>query len=449
MKKFLMVLVVLAMVISLVACGGDSTSESNNNDETAKEETAKMDNETVSLTVQAEEGWKDYYQKALVRVKEKYPNADISLNVVSSFDHLDSLDATDVTNEDIADVFAYPADRLAGLSQKEALAFIDGPAIAQKVGGYQGNSYEEGFGGNLKVDDHYLGFPMNIETLILFVNKANANANGLDLNNKVEFTTLDNGQTMLLPVFNAWFAVALTNAADIELLEKTDGGFRSDLTADWADLPEQKRAVFTALYDYWKKHDELGTSLWDKDAAWGYMDTAFKTGNAAALRIEGPWSTPNLSKVVGDNANDLDILSIGSVTVNGMPLKHWQGGWALGINARIEDDPVKMDIAQDIIAEIVNPEYAVDFFKSTGKILENVDGAVYDSSDLSDVDKKVILATLESFKNAPARPLFSEWGAVWDTWQNAILSWTSLKPASAQEAYQQVQASFQSMMANN
>ena len=107
-----------------------------------------------------------------------------------------------------------------------------------------------------------------------------------------------------------------------------------------------------------------------------------------------------------------------------------------------------MQIAEELIKEIVNPEFAVDLFEATGKVLENVDTQVYADSDLSDTDKKVIEATITSYQEAPARPLFTEWGSVWDTWKNAILSWNSVKPATVEDAYTELQASFEAMMAN-
>ena len=61
---------------------------------------------------------------------------------------------------------------------------------------------------------------------------------------------------------------------------------------------------------------------------------------------------------------------------------------------------------------------------------------------------KVIEATYDSYKVAENRPLFSEYGQVWDTWQNALLSWSAKKPANAEEAYKEVKASFDGMMAN-
>ena len=101
-----------------------------------------------------------------------------------------------------------------------------------------------------------------------------------------------------------------------------------------------------------------------------------------------------------------------------------------------------------MIKEIVNPKFATDLYKSTGKILENVKNDDYQKSDLPDSDKKIIEATIKSYEKAPARPLFKEWGNVWDTYKNAILSWNSVKPANEEEAYKQLQASFKSMMAN-
>ena len=80
--------------------------------------------------------------------------------------------------------------------------------------------------------------------------------------------------------------------------------------------------------------------------------------------------------------------------------------------------------------------------------MENVDPAVYESSDMTDVDKTVVAAVIESYSNAPARPLFTEWGAVWDTWQNGLLSWAAVKPATVEAAYAEVQASFKAMMLN-
>ncbi len=448
MKKLISLLLIMVMMFSLVACGSkeevveETTGAAGESTEATTEAATQLEG---TISVQVETSWLEYYNAAAERVKANNPNAVIEMIEVASFDHLDTIDKTDISNADVADVFALPADRIYGLAQNQVLAGMDALTMAANVGGFA--DYDGGLGGNFMVEDEYLAFPMNIETLINFANTANAEAAGIDLTQPIEFTTLS-PEDMLIPAFDAWFGVALTNSAGIEMLGmKDDGTLYSDLTEDWANLPAEKQAVFTALFNYWKSHTDAGTSLWDSTAAWGYMDTAFTSGGTTAVRLEGPWSTGSLSNLSNAGA-DLAILPIDQVTLNGKPLAHWKGGWGLGINARVEGNEDQMLLAQAMIEEIMNPEFAVDFFKATGKIMENVDPAVYEASDMSDVDKTVVAAVIESYANAPARPLFTEWGAVWDTWKNGMLSWAAVKPATVEAAYAEVQASFKAMMLN-
>lgn len=440
MKKKIWLALFLVLAMTVTACSPSTPAEP---DEPVTE--TPTEGIEASITVQVENSWRDYYDDAIARVKEKNPNATIELIETGSFDHLDVLDATDVTNEDVADVFAIPADRIYGLANNEALAPIDAKSMADEIGGFA--DFDNGLGGNFNLDGDYLAFPMNIETLVNFVNTANAETKGIDLTKEIEFTDLGY-MDMLVPAFDAWFGVSFANAGGIELLGHDEAGeLYSDMTKEFSELDDQQQAVFTALYNYWKEHYENGTPLWDENAAWGFMDTEFSTGGQTAIRLEGPWSTGSLSALAGDGA-DLEIIPINQVTVEGHPLAHWKGGWGLAINARNEMDADKMALSQAIIKEIVNPDYAVEFFNATGKILENVDPSVYSGSDLSDTDKEVIQAVLESYDAAPARPLFTEWGAVWDTWKNGLLSWSAGNPATVEEAYNAMKASFDSMMMN-
>lgn len=453
MKRFFSLLVVLALVFSMVACGNNAnntTAIENNNHNDMNDSNAGGTDEALApslnarISVQAETGWMAYYEAAKARVLAKYPDVTIDLIETGAFDHMEVLDNTDLTNVDVADVFAIPADRLAGFAQNEVLASIDAKAIAAQVGGF--NDYDGGLGGNLAIDGDYLAFPMNIETLIIFANTANAEAIGLDLSQPIEFTELG-PEDMLIPAFNAWFGIAMTNTADIELLGQSDDGFYSDLTTPWSELSADKQAVFTALYNYWKAHDQAGTDAWDSSATWGYMDAAFTTGGPNALRLDGPWGTAGHSERAG-NGKDLGILPITQVTINGSPLAHWKSGWGLAVNARIEDDADKMALAAAMIAELENPNYAIDLFKQTGKIMENVSPETYANSDLSDTDKEIVAAVLASYQASPNRPLFKEWGSVWGTWENSVLSWSAVKPDSAEAAYAELKAAFDAMMLN-
>jgi arabinogalactan oligomer/maltooligosaccharide transport system substrate-binding protein len=453
MKRIISLLLVLVLAFSMVACGNNTNNNENapnnneggNNAGTEPEVVEKMTGIEAEISVQVETDWMPHYQAAVARVLENNPDAKINLIETGSFDHMDVLDSTDVTNADVADIFAFPADRIFGFAKNEFVASIDAQKIASLVGGY--DDYDANLGGLFKMDDDYLGFPMNIETLIIFGNTANAEANGVDLSSTIEFTDL-NPEDMLIPAFDAWFGVAVANTAGIELLGMNDdGSLYSDLTADWADLSADKQATITALYDYWSAHNAAGTDLWDADAAWGYMDGIFTSGGTASLRLDGPWGKSGMLEKTNEGA-DLAVLPINQVTIAGNPLAHWQSGWGLAVNARVEGDDDKMALAELMIAEIVNVDYAEDLFNATGKILPNVSPETYAASGLSDVDKEIIAAVINSFEVAPARPLFSEWGSVWDTWKNGVLSWSAVKPATVEDAYAEMQAAFKAMMGN-
>ncbi|MCW6702562.1 sugar ABC transporter substrate-binding protein [Anaerococcus sp. NML200537] len=440
MKNKFKSLMALSLAVVLTACGGAKDA-----DKGADTKEAANTDAATKLTVQAEEGWVDYYKAAAERVKKQFPNADIEIKTVGSFDNLDIIDSTDATNEDVADLFAIPADRLYGLHGNDVLGAIDSKKLAEEIGGW--DDFDKGLGGNFNIDGEYFAFPFNIETLITYVNSANAKEKNVDLSKPIEIEDVADESTVLFPLFDAWYGVAATNSSNIELLgKKEDGTLYSDFTKEWDELEPEKQATVKALFDYWKKHNEAGTQLFDADAGWGYIDDTFKPGNGGVARLGGPWDAAAIGEQAGEG--NLEIHPIGQLTLAGKPLTHWQGGWGLAMNARIEEDADKVALAEAMIKEIVNPEFAADLYKASGKILENVPVEKYKEMDLSDTDKNIIEATIASYKEAPARPLFKEWGDVWDTYKNAILSWNSVKPADEKAAYAEIKASFDSMMAN-
>lgn len=424
-KKIISVILIGCTTLGLMSCSSSGKKES----------------DKLELTVQVESAWLPYYEKVKETVSKEYPDATIKLVETGAFDHLDVIDATDPTNKDVTDVFALPADRLYGLAKNQVLASLDAEKMAEEVGGFK--DFNAGLGGNLKVDGKYLAFPYNIETLVGFVNMENAKKAGIDISKKVEMTSLPYNQ-LLTVVHDAWYGVAFTNSANFELLNKeSDGSFLCDATKNWSELNDGQKQLFEGLYSYWKSHNESKTNLWDKDAASGYIDEEFKTGGSDAIRIDGPWATSSLKELVG-SADNLEVIPLTNITFKGQSLTHWKGGWGLGINARVEDDEEKMKVAVSFIEELVNPSNAKELFLATGKVLENADASSYEGID--ELEKKVIDATYEGYENAVARPLFTEYGQVWSTWQNSLLSWSAKKPANAEAAYADVQAAFKDMM---
>lgn len=438
-RRILALLLVLTLVFA--ACG---KKEGTAPPATKPAETAEG-GLTGEISVQAETDWVEYYKAAAERVKANNPDAVINIIEVGAFDHLDTMDNTDALNKDVADLFAIPADRLYGLNDALVLNPIDAEALAAELGGW--SDYNAGLGGQFNIDGEYLAFPFNIETLITYANKSNAEAAGIDLANPVEFSNQDNEARVLLPLFDAWFGVAVTNAVDIELLGKNENGeFYSDMTKEFSDLTADQQQAMEAIYNYWSAHNAANTPLFDTDAGWGYVDDEFRTGANGVIRLGGPWEQATMTELAGEE--NIIINSIDHITINGNPLSHWKGGWGLAVNSRIEKDEDKINLAYAMIKEIVNPEYAVDLFNATGKILENATIETYKNSDLTDIQKEIIAAVYQSYEKAPARPLFSEWGQVWDTWKNALLSWNSVQPKTAEEGYNEIKASFDAMMTN-
>ncbi|WP_308540608.1 sugar ABC transporter substrate-binding protein [uncultured Murdochiella sp.] len=437
-KKALSLLLAGSMSLSLVACGGGDKKPEE------KPETGALKG---SITVQAEEGWKPYYEAAIERVKKANPDVEISIIEKGAFDHIEVIDKTGPKNEDVADVFSIPADRLYGMVEGENLAAIDAEGLCTTVGGWKDFAeFNQGLGGNFKIGDEYFAFPMNIECLLAFKQKANATAQNVDLTKPVEIGEATWAQVQV-PAFDAWYGVALLNSAGIELLEKKeDGSFASDLTMEWSQLPKEKQAVIEALYGYWKGNADNNTSLFDDKAGYAYTDTQFETGKNGVIRLGGPWDYNTIAKAAGEE--NLELGALDNLTIAGKPLTHWKGGWGYAINVRNEEDTNKMAICKALIAELANPEFFEEYFKATGKVMEQVSADKYQASGLTDVEKATVVNMINSYQNAVSRPLFQEYGQVWDTWKNAVLSWNAEKPSSAEEAYKQLKASFDAMMTN-
>lgn len=405
MKRKISLLLVLGLVLtSLVACKApkkDEVSDKAPNNEVEDE------NEETSIRVQVEKGSKNHYEKAANRVKEQYPDTNIEFIETTSKDHLDLLGEKDSKDEEIADIFTISLDDLYSLEEK------------------------------------HQAYPMNIKTLVNFINVKNAEANDINTIKDIEFTELSN-EDILIPIFDTWYGIAFMNAGKIELLTEMESGeFYSDMTRDFSELNVNQEEIFKAMYNYWYYSQEEESLLFSKEEYLAFMDDSFKTGGVTSIRPGDINARDYLSEIAGGN---IDILPIESLVVMGNSLSQWKDGDRLAINARIKDHKDKMEIAEAMVEEIVNPEYAIDLFKDTGKILQDISLETYTKSDLDDRDKDFIKAAYLSYEKAIDPPVSKEWQRVADTWEKAILSWNSLKPTTVEEAYKILQDEFKDML---
>ena len=445
-KTSVLLALLLAFVMVLSACGqkstGDKTEETKGGE---KKEDAAL---TGSIVVQAEKTWMEFYKNAADKLMKENPDAKIELKEIASFDHLDTITNTDANNPDVADVFALPSDRFTELLNNDVLSPIDAQAIADKATGFK--NLDDSMASIFKDGEDFFAFPFNIETLFAYVNLNNAKEAGID----VEKTTFDiakpsNEKEILIPVPDAWYAVALNNSVGMNLLDKSeDGKLSSDYTTEYDKLDADKKAMFDALFSYWKLNEDKGTSLMsDADTRNAYVTETFKDGKGGIIRLDGPWSAEGLREDI--EKGGIDVYPINKIQIAGKDLVHWQGGWCLAVNSRLEGDDEKLALAEAYIAELLNPETAPELYLASGKILENADISVYEESDkLTDFDKKLIKTCIESYDASVGRPIYTEYGQVWETWENAIKSWSNSKPQDAKAAYAELKASFDSMMQN-
>lgn len=446
-RKITLFLILSLLITSLAACKDpNKNSEINNgsNDEVIEDDEGKKDNnkdEKITITVQVEKEWREYYEKAADRVKDRYPNANIEFIEKSTVEHIELLDNINPEDEKVADLFTLPLERLYDMEKKYVLGQLDAKSIAENLN--ISDHYDKGLGAQFKVDDRYMAFPMNIKTLLNFVNTKNAQANDIDTVKDIEFTELSN-EDILIPLFDIWYGISFMNATNIELLTKVEPyEFYSDMTRYFSELSVDEEETFRAIFNYWYYSQKEDSKLFSKDEYMDFMDTSFKTGGNTSLRPGSIKSKKHLSKLA---EGEINILPIEKLVVMGNPLLQWKDGDGLAINTRIKDDNDKKEITKAMIEEIVNRDYALEFFKETGKILENMDLETYINSDLNERDKKLIKVSYKSYEDAEKRPASKEWEKVSATWEKAILSWNTLNPQTVEEAYEILQYEFKDMI---
>ncbi|MFM1536334.1 sugar ABC transporter substrate-binding protein [Helcococcus ovis] len=432
---------VLAFLLIFILCL-NACSQYKKIDEPKKElKTEKKLKGTISVT--ADKKWIPYYEKIANEIMRKNPDAKINIKEISAFEALNVINI-DMLNPDAPDVFAFPLDKFSNLYSKNVLSSIPAKEISNKLGGFE--NFDKGLAGNMKVNDKYYGFPYNLETLIAFVNTKNAKSENIDLNKKIEFTKVKDKDNILFPIFDGWYTASLNNASGIKLLNLEGGKFTSDYAIEYNKLEKNKQQAFNAIFDYWKKHSEKSIDILNPTSSSKYINENFQTGKKGVVVIDGPWVSSSDGIISNEiYKGNVDIYPLSNITIFNNSLSHWRSGWGLGINSRLNDKLEQKKLAIKLITELVNPKNAIELYKSTGKILENVSYKTYEESELNKKDKDLIKIVIDSYAKSKNKPIFKEYDEVWTTWKNAVLSWNTLKPKSAEEAYKNIYLSFKKL----
>ncbi len=438
MKKRIGILLVLILILGVLPACSSKDKKIEVEDEQKEEikeepneaEDSNLEDENI-VRVQIEEEWESYYKDAAKRVKKKQPDAKIIFIKKDRDEYIDSLEKGDLSDENTADLFTLPWNKINLLSEKNILAELNARSIAE----------------NLNINKNYdekLVFPMNINTILNFTNIDNSETNSINYLSGIEFTELSN-QDILIALFKFDYGVSFMNGANINLLGKTETEeYSSDLTKDFSELSANQQEIFNAIYNYWYYSKKEKSLLFDEDKYLNYMDLSFEKGGGTSILVNKMTERKRLEDLVGQE--NLDILPLESIVVMGNNIVQYKDGDALAINKRIEEDENKMTIAELMIEEIVNPQYAVEFFKGTGKILENTNLDEFLDSDLEDRDKDFIGLVYRSYEDALEIPKNLQIEEISESWESGILSWNSLEPANVEEAYKILQDEFKSMI---
>lgn len=409
MKKVLVLLLVLTLAFSAVACGGDTTSEEApaTTEEKAEETTTEEKAEETKLV--PEQGatlkvWEspgpegEYVQKVAEAFKEKYSDYDIEI----TYEEVPHTDATGRLTQDGpagvgADVFAAPHDQLgelvaAGLIYPNSLT-------ADRVN----TEYLDAAKVGVSFDGKVYGYPLAIETYGLFYNKDIYETAPKSYEEIIEFAGTynnpdENKYAIMFDVGNAYFSHSFiagkggyvfgSGGTDKnELGLNTDGGVQG-LT----EMVELKEILPLAA----------------GDTTYAVMDGLFQEGKAGAI-INGPWAVQNYI----DAGLNFGIAPLPTMSEGDHPQSF------SGIRSLFVSSYTEYPQAAQLFAEFASSdEMLLERFNATKQIPPVK--ALMDEEAIA--GNEYVAPFLEQAQYATPMPSISEMGSVWDPYAAAFSS---------------------------
>ncbi len=432
MKKLLVLgLVAGASVSTLAGCG-------------------KTKEETV-IKVQHHKDWTNLYKDIVKEFDELDTGFKIELVEADSFAMLDLLDKGNSV-EGYADIITAPIDRMGSLAESGIIIPMD--ASKMKANGLT-EDHKKPF---TDFEGKQMLYPMNVESLIAFGHKdlkGDDEATGISASNQltINFGDENTPANMFTPVTDFWMGALTSLTHGFEGFEYntstnqwgsrfiTDDAERLALATDAVNWIKGMRlnevnvqsVATTGEGDNktYSDSDSLGTDkILDKDTRYSISGQAFHAGISSAT-IEGPWSingikdgwnnmSQHTSGAFGERNADEDLRAfpLNSFKLGDKTLKHWAGGWGIGINGRNKNASSKrVDAMYKFMDITMDKDNAHKWYAQGGKILPHAD---YSAFELSEFDKSVIEAVNSSFATNYKRGSESIYNKMWDQWQAAF-----------------------------
>ena len=329
MKKIIALLLVLAMALSLVACGGSSEPAADApvaDAPAADAPAADAAPEAITLKVWApQEDQVDdssWLNVMLKKFEEAHPEYAITWDVgVCSEGDAKTLVGADPAAA--ADVYMYANDQLGELVTQGALAKLGGDYLAQ----VQNDVSATYVNTVTNTDGGVYGFPVACNTWFMYYNKSiftEEDIKSLD-------TMLEKG-VVAFPLTTGWYAGAIFLGNGCTLFGETG-----------TDVAAGMQFGGEAGYAAAAKMVELYANPNFKNDADGLGNTGLKDGTVGAY-FSGDWEYAGLYEVLGE---DLGAVALPTVDINGtaVQMKSFAGSKAIGVNPHASNMKAAMQLA--------------------------------------------------------------------------------------------------------
>ncbi|MBE6922359.1 MAG: extracellular solute-binding protein [Ruminococcaceae bacterium] len=386
MKKIIALLLVLAMALSLVACGGGNTDETKA-PEAGNNEAQDAAPEAITLKVWAPQEDQVDANSWLIQVQAKFAEAHPEYVITWDNGVCPEGDAATMVTADpaaAADVYMFANDQLGTLLQSNALAKLGGGYLEQ----VQNDVSATYLNTVTATDGGVYGFPVAPNTWFMYYNKSILSEEDV----KSMEACLEKG-IVAFEVKNSWYLPAFFFAAGGTLFGETGTDAAAGVNFGGEIGINATNAVL----------DLLANPNFKVDGD-GYGNAGLKDGTVAAY-FSGSWDYAGLAEALGEN---LGAVPAPTVMVNGAPaqLKAYAGSKAVGVNPNAKN----MKAAMQFAAFLASADSQLLRFQ-----LRNITPAVTALAENADVAASIV-ATAESATMAyasVAQPTIAEMNPVW------------------------------------
>ena len=383
MKKIIALLLVLAMALSLAACGGKEEAAA----PAATEAAAPAGPEAITLKVWApqvdqrdENSW---LPAMLAKFEEAHPEYAITwdVGVCGEGDA-----ATFVKNDPAAaaDVYFYANDQMGTLIEAGALAKLGGSYLE----GVQANFAQTHVDLLTYTDGGVYGFPTAPNTWFMWYNKSVFSEEDIKSLN----TMLEKG-VVSFPMDNSWYTGAFWFGVGGTVFgpQGNDAAAGIDFSSDLCIEAAKFMVDFAASPNFKNDVDGAGVA--------GMLD-----GSVAAM-FSGDWDEPNLADL-GENLGCAVLPTFTLADGNTYQMKSFASNKAVGVNPNAKSPKAAMQLAQFLTsAEALALRYELSGY------IPAANDAKVESATASVVNAQMASATI-------AQPVLAEMANFWDPVKN-------------------------------